>query len=592
MNPASDNFNYQHLVRQDCPLRPGSRAVAYCRDSGGEAQGRSVAQQIEAIKEYCQHHRIVLEGVYFDEARLSSNTEKRDGLQAMLIDLHSRFRQIRDRYKRAVIKRERNYGVITWKSNRMGRDEEEATYIAFDLKLRGLTIVELITAATTGNPIMDSFIESFQRWQDAMLLDEISKNVKRGQIDRVTLRDDDAQFLSLNPGWQSTGGYLGVSPGVPPVGFKGERIAIDLIDRVNKRGGGELHVVQRIVPNHDEQIWERCRIAWEMRRQGLSITQIMRETKIYDNAQSYSTFFKNRIYTGDRMYGGKLLVDFVPALISRDWYEQEQLGRAERQQKHIGQPVAPSAEPRRVGSRFLLSSLIFCGAVDGHEHPMYGDTTTSRARKAQHDYYICTEMKNSRGERCSARRVSARKLHDAVVERLLAVVLTRETLQPIASQMAKQLADRNRDLDVTIRAILDRLNSARHAAEQIADSIERIGYSPTLHSRLQQREEEIRVLEGELAEQDKLRVPDDEARVASARQIDEWIDDLRELLIGDDVEMQQQVIHHLVEKVVVNGTDVDLHYRFPIGPQFRVRYVRLEGFEPPTIGSEDQCSIH
>jgi hypothetical protein len=34
------------LYQNRCPLPPGTHAVVYCRDSGGDEQDRSVAQQI------------------------------------------------------------------------------------------------------------------------------------------------------------------------------------------------------------------------------------------------------------------------------------------------------------------------------------------------------------------------------------------------------------------------------------------------------------------------------------------------------------------------------------------------------------------
>ena len=46
----------------------------------------------EKFREYCQHHNLVLDKLYVDEAKLSSNTEKRDALQEMLSD-----RSYRDR---------------------------------------------------------------------------------------------------------------------------------------------------------------------------------------------------------------------------------------------------------------------------------------------------------------------------------------------------------------------------------------------------------------------------------------------------------------------------------------------------------------
>lgn len=42
-----NNQNYLHIIRQDCPVPPGTHAVIYCRDSGGEEQDRSISQQVE-----------------------------------------------------------------------------------------------------------------------------------------------------------------------------------------------------------------------------------------------------------------------------------------------------------------------------------------------------------------------------------------------------------------------------------------------------------------------------------------------------------------------------------------------------------------
>jgi DNA invertase Pin-like site-specific DNA recombinase len=159
----TDN-RYLHLVRPDCPLPPGTHVVAYCRDSGGEEQDRSVHQQVDTAREYCLHHNLVLDHVYVDEARVSSNTDKRSDLQKMLFDLHREFRLIHDRYKREKATRETPYGVIFWKSNRLGRDSIEATNIKTDLRLRGITIIDLVTAANTGNAGIDSVIEAFQQW--------------------------------------------------------------------------------------------------------------------------------------------------------------------------------------------------------------------------------------------------------------------------------------------------------------------------------------------------------------------------------------------------------------------------------------------
>lgn len=63
---------YLHTIRADCPLPAGTPVVGYARDSGADAQERSVDQQIEAIREYCVAHGLALEHVYADRARPGS----------------------------------------------------------------------------------------------------------------------------------------------------------------------------------------------------------------------------------------------------------------------------------------------------------------------------------------------------------------------------------------------------------------------------------------------------------------------------------------------------------------------------------------
>ena len=116
---------YLHLIRQDCPLPKGTRVVGYCRDSGGEEQDRSTKQQADVIIEYCAHFGLILERIYSDDARQASSTEKRTNLKELLLDLHNRFKPINDRHKRAKKMEKDPFGIIFWKSNRLGRDSVE-----------------------------------------------------------------------------------------------------------------------------------------------------------------------------------------------------------------------------------------------------------------------------------------------------------------------------------------------------------------------------------------------------------------------------------------------------------------------------------
>jgi hypothetical protein len=561
----SDNDNdarYLHLIRTDCPLPPGTHVVGYCRDSGGVEQDRSVSQQAETFHEYCVHHNLVLEKVYTDEARRSSNTEKREALQEMLFDLHGTFKRIHDRYKREKIARERPFGVIFWRSNRLGRDRIESTNITTDLRLRGITVVDLVTAANTGNAGIDSVIEAFQSWQDEQLLDEISRNVRRGQAQLVGTRDDDAEFLRYNPGWPSTGGYLGVTPGRAPMGFLRSPIQIGIHKRRKGRAAGEPRIVSRWLP--DPETWERCYRAWEMRHNNEGIAEIHDATKLFKNKNGYTAFFSNMIYTGDYEYGGKLYENFVQPMIPREWFEEEKRKIAARAEKLAGRKVKPQYEPRRIGTDYLLSGLVVCGAVDGEEHPMNIESIPADpGKRGEYVFFICTTKKNTRNGYCQAGRISYKALEKAVIDNLMDHVLTVENLRPIADEIAAQLSERNRDADIRIASVEGKLTEVRRSMENLLDTLEQMGYAVHLQQRYDKRKCEEEELLFELDTLKRCYVKPAKIVEITSDLLEQWIADIREVLEGGNRSLAARAIRQFVAKIVVKNGTGTLYYTFP-----------------------------
>lgn len=573
---------YQHLLRQDCPLPAATHVVAYCRDSGGEEQERSVRQQTQAVEEYCNRHGLVLEQVYLDEAKLSSNSEKRDELNRMLVELAARYKQIRHLEKRRAHMAAHPFGVIVWKSNRLGRDSIETTYIKADLRIRGITIVSLIPTLETGDATIDALFEIVQQHQDEKLLQEISENSRRGLTELVSLRDTDPEFRRHNPDWETNNGrYLGILPGPKATGFKGERILIGVRDRKGRNQGGEKHYVERLVPNHENNLWERCHLAWKMRHEGARIKTIMEATRLFRSVSGYDHFFENRIYTGDVEYGGKLYENFVPALIPRLWWEDEQRRRAERAAKRQRRAMDPLYEPRRVGSRHLLSGLVYCGAVDGEEHPMNADTVPAReGKRSRWDFYICTRKQNSRNHQCQAGRVGAAALDQAVIESVMTHILTKEHLRPIADALASALSERNEDVHTRVAAVQRGLDEVQKSIRQLLDAIETVGVSSSISARLREREMEERRLIAELVNLQDLQVAPKAIPAVSERQLDEWIDSIRQAFMGDNVELARQAIRQFVWKIVVNGKAGTIYYTFPLSDLSRLHALTLTGYAP------------
>jgi hypothetical protein len=418
------------------------------------------------------------------------------------------------------------------------------------------------TAANTGNVAVDALIEAFQQWKDEQELEEISTNAKRGLAQLVGLRDTDPEFLSYNPGWESTGRYIGLMPGSIPRGFKGERVQIGVYRRKKGRQSGEKRVVQRMVP--DPELWDRCVLAWEMRHNGASFNEIHKATRLYKNINGYDTFFANPIYYGTLRYGEKLYEDFVPAMIPKAWYDEEQRNRAERQKKREGKPIQPKFEPRRVGASYLLSGLVYCGHIDGEEHPMSVESIPAKkGQRGKYAFFICQTMKNSRGGACEAKRVSLRNLDQTVIENLLAHVLTVKNLLPIAKTIEQELLKRSDDADVRIDTLEARLREVRKSLDNILNAIENMGYAKHLQQRYDTRKRREEELLTEMTTLNALTATSGDIAFISDEALEGWVEYMRSVLLSGDDAQARRVIHNFVAKIVIQQGTGTLYYTFP-----------------------------
>lgn len=586
---TEQEYNFLHLVRRDCPLPPGTPVDMYLRDSGGEEQDNSVAQQLAAGREYCQFHGLLLNRVYLDASRQSSNIEKREELQALLSNLRERFPHIDDLYKRDRAVRERPYGIIFWRSNRLGRDQRQTDYIKADIALRGITIIDLVTTANTGNAGVDMVLDSFQRWRDAEALNDISKDAKRGLAALVTKRDNDPEFLHYNPGWQVTGNYLGIHPGSVPAGFKAERITVGTYKRKNGKRSGELRVVQRIVP--DPETWPRARLAWEMRRDNATLEEIKNATNLYDTLPSYASFFQNLIYTGTFEYGGQRIENFVPALIPMQWWEDEQATRAKRAKRRHGLPLEDATlDPRRVGAKHLLSGILYCGENEGEEHAMLAGFIPAKEGVRGHwDFYICSRKKNSHSHECAAPRIGARNLEKQVVANLMSELLRFDLMRVWVDQISVDLDATLARLKVELDAAISHCRTKERQIANLIQAIEDTGMTPSLKEKLTAREGELAELRAKVQQLESDTADHAQAPEITDEMLHDWIDATRKRLNEGDPDLARRTVRQFVEKVVIRHGEGQVHYRVML-PKLTITdglyldYGKVDprGFEPLT----------
>jgi len=347
------------------------------------------------------------------------------------------------------------------------------------------------------------------------------------------------------------------------MGFKKQYVQIGIFKRKRGRSAGAARIVGRLVP--DPETWDRCYLAWEMRHNGSTFGDIHKATRLFKNNNGYTSFFGNRIYTGDHEFGAKLYENFVPTMIPREWFEAEQVKRAAHAEKLAGEKVDPRYEPRRIGNDHLLSGLVFCGFVEGEEHPMHIETVPEeKGKHGSYVHFICTTKKRTRNEACQAGRVSVKALEQAVIDNLLEHVLTLETLQPIADNIAAQLSERSRDADARITAVQDKLDDVRQSLDNLMDAIEKMGYASHIQQRYDQRKREEAELVAELAHLKTLHVKPAQIRFISQELLEQWLVNTRETLENGDRALARRAIQQFVAKIVVKNGTGTLYYTFPL----------------------------
>jgi site-specific DNA recombinase len=512
------------FTTNDCPLPPGSRVAGYFRDSGGDEQERSVDQQRRVAEDYCQQHHLVLVKIFADEARPGSTVVGRDAFD----DLIHYCRQFAPSAKRRLP--DAPEGVLLWDLKRFARDRLDNAFFKADLRRRGYTVIFLSDNIPQGG--IGHIYEAMLEWKAEQDLQDISKDAKRGLSDLVSTRGAD-------------GKYLGLCPGKPPTGFKGEPYTLGV------KRDGTSRIVQRWVP--DPETWDRCRQAWELRVNGASYREVDEKTHILGSIGSYATFFRNRIYTGTLVYSGKEYEEFVPRLIPDEWFERVQALRRKRFQH----------TPRHHESDYLLSGLLHCGA---RGETMGGDSVPARAdagdgyKRRRYRRYVCLRWKSRRDCACEMHYVNAGAIEGAVVDKVVEDILQPEHLLRILKD-AQPDEEARQELERDRHRLEARIADAEKILEHLLDAVERSGYSPSLETRLGQREQERTELETELSAV-RRRLAQTETEVPLDL-VEDFCYHARAVLEADNVEDVRALLRTFIVRIEIEQHRGRIIYGFP-----------------------------
>ena len=459
---------------KNSPFPPSSRVAAYLRDSGGDAQDLSVPQQERAVWEWCEDRQLTLSHVFKDAGTPGSSTVGREGFLAMMDYFRSR---------RAPEK-----GLVIWSYARFSRSIDDAQYYLADLRRRGVSIHSMTDQIPEGT--VGKLIEAVYVWKNQDFLETLSREVKRGQHDLMKNR-----------------GALG---GTPPRGFM--RVPIEL----GKRRDGSPHIVHRWVP--DPALVDTIRQAFEMKAAGASVRQIHETTRLYRSIGCYDTFFSNRLYIGEMVFGDTVVPDYVEPIVDQLTWNAVQ----DRRSGARARVKTTRQHPRRVNSRWLLSGLAYCGLCDA---PLNSSSVPSRTGNA-HDYYACSREQRHAG--CGAKKIPKDYLESLVIDKLKEYLADPSVVEAVRATMARNAVENSAELEDQARQVSQRLGGVRLRMTNILKAIEQAPASEALTGRLLALEGEERDLQRQLRSL--------EIRKKSAHEVD------------DD---------HLMERILALVTDVN-----------------------------------
>ena len=459
-------------------------------------------QQEKSIRTWCAENNLVLAKIYADKAAPGSSAIGRKAFQEMIAHFHEA--------------KCSEAGVVIWKYSRFARDIDDAQYFRSDLRRRGYILYSINDPIPEG--LDGRLFEAAIDWMNARYLADLSVDIKRGQHHLVTEH-----------------GALG---GTPPRGFKRDE------KNIGVRRDGRPHVVNRWVPDPDQ--WERCRRAWELRARGVSYRAINDELHLFGSLNSYTTFFINRLYLGELVFGEEVIHNYCEPLIDQVTWDQVQ---EVNQHVHAIQTNADNPDhPRRKNSSFLLSGLAYCaqcGAI------LNGETVAFRKTAGyRYEYYACSGQ--NRGTGCQARKIPKPILEKAVLETLADFVLQPDTTarrqkdiiqaqQEYFEKLAQERSDINRKLGSLQRRIENLMDIMADKGKEAA----------SLVTKLNELEAEQSRLKSDLAALNHRPLPkanDVGSQVVVAAKV------VERMLAADPADVRT-VIHGLISKIVAERDD-------------------------------------
>ncbi|WKZ34869.1 MAG: recombinase family protein [Anaerolineales bacterium] len=489
-------------------LPPGSEVIAYLRDSGGPNQQESIGQQERVILDYCRTHGLALVRIYSETAS-GRKTKNRDQFLEMCNSVMTCPDDIRPR------------GLILWAYSRFSRDIVDFNFYLYGLIKSGLIIHSLTEQIPDG--IAGQIMLSVKAFTNADYSIQLGKQIKRGIADRVK--------AGYNNG------------GTPPKGYRIVR------DYHGSRRNGSTRIGIKWEP--DPVLAPLVRLAWELRADGVSYTEITKAThgKIYTSINAWVTHFRNESYLGIGKAGDLRVPDHHEPLITWElWQAVRDVETINKKRHHFRRMKFPS----------LLAGLahcLYCGAALV--------VHTSKGYRS----YVCGKRDRKKGfSDCpTSRRVNAPKAEAKILETVLNRILSPEFAYAVLDDVKRQMANTDK-LDREIGEANNALIDAERSIKRLVKLAEDTGDIEEIKSRLvelkrQQAEysARIRTLKAEQEQGTPDITPE-----ALTMVFDTWRDQIQNANDQGEIVAARKLLYQFVRSIELGYNKAVIHYTYPL----------------------------
>ena len=505
------------------PEIPRVAFYARCSDIKQAEKELSIPAQLLACEKEARRRGWEPTARYIEAAE-SAKSADRPVFQQMIADVRKK-------------KKDFDY-ILVWKFSRFARSRADSVLYKSMLQRCGVKLVSL------NEPVDDS--------PTGRMLEGILESVD--EFYSENLAQDTVRGMRLN----ASLGYR--NGGVVPTGY------------IQKRTGTELSPKNKLDP---DPVWgpvvQRmlrmalagegvCNIAAALHAEGLQTPRGKPWQK-----QTILHMLRNEVYTGVSEWGRErtgLQVhkeadpvrteNMHPALVSRE--------DCDAVQRLLGERTRERIHPRRLGSSYLLSGLLWCG---GCQAPFIGHP----AKGGEHHYYGCQRKMKTGAASCPSKLLPQGEAELAVID-----LLRREVLTP--TRLAELTALVNADLDTAADTTTADLKSVD---AQIADARGRLGrlYAALETGALELSELAPRIREWkgkldalEIRRASLIAKAEIKARpVMDAATVTAYLRELSALLATGPLAARKAFLRSFIQRIDATGYDLAVTYNLPPLPE-------------------------